>query len=169
MAAVLTADEAKAVANLPNVVHVEKEQTLHLETDVGPTWIGANTLWDGSATGDAGATMGEGVVVGDVDTGINHDHPSFAATGGDGYTIANARGTFYGDCDPLTGAPLCNSKLIGAYDFTGTSPEDDNEHGSHTASTAVGDVINAAVLPAPTVDITRKISGVAPHATLTAY
>src|SRR3954452_18041328 len=169
IAAVLTADEAKAVANLPNVVHVEKEQTLHLETDVGPTWIGANTLWDGSATGDAGATMGEGVVVGDVDTGINHDHPSFAATGGDGYTIRNTRGTFYGECSPITGLPFCNSKLIGVYDFTGTTPEDDNEHGSHTASTAVGDVISAATLHAPTIDVTRRISGVAPHANLITY
>src|SRR4051794_37132726 len=169
VAAVLTSDEAKAVANLPNVVRVEKEQTLHLETDVGPTWIGASSLWDGSATGGAGATMGEGVVVGDIDTGINHDHPSFAATGGDGYTIRNPRGTFYGACAPITGAPFCNSKLIGVYDFTGTSPEDDNEHGSHTASTAVGDVISAAVLHAPTIDVTRRISGVAPHANLITY
>src|SRR4051812_9336643 len=169
IAAVLTADEAKAVSQLPGVVHVEKEQTLHLETDVGPTWIGASSLWDGSATGGAGATMGEGVVVGDIDTGINHDHPSFAATGGDGYTIRNPRGTFYGACAPITGAPFCNSKLIGVYDFTGTSPEDDNEHGSHTASTAAGNVIPAAVLHAPTVDITRRISGVAPHANLITY
>src|SRR3954469_12687748 len=169
IAAVLTADEAKVVSQLPGVVHVEKEQTLHLETDVGPTWIGASSLWDGSATGGAGATMGEGVVVGDIDTGINHDHPSFAATGGDGYTIRNPRGTFYGACAPITGAPFCNSKLIGVYDFTGTSPEDDNEHGSHTASTAAGNVISAAVLHAPTVDVTRRISGVAPHANLITY
>src|SRR4051794_24281970 len=169
IAAVLTADEAKVVAQLPGVVHVEKEQTLHLETDVGPAWIGASSLWDGSATGGAGATMGEGVVVGDIDTGINHDHPSFAATGGDGYTIRNPRGTFYGACAPITGAPFCNSKLIGVYDFTGTSPEDDNEHGSHTASTAAGDVISAAVLHAPTIDVTRRISGVAPHANLITY
>ena len=169
VAAVLTADEAASVARLPNVVHVEKEQTLHLQTDVGPRWIGAGSIWDGSATGGAGPSMGEGVVVGDVDTGINHDHPSFAATGGDGYTIHNPRGTFYGLCAPITGAPFCNGKLIGVYDFTGTTPEDDNEHGSHTASTAVGDVISAAVLHAPTIDVTRRISGVAPHANLITY
>ena len=169
VAAVLTESEAAAVADLPTVVHVEKEQTLHLQTDVGPNWIGANSIWNGAGTGGPG-TMGEGIVVGDIDTGINHDHPSFAATGGDGYTIRNPRGTaFYGLCAPVTGAPFCNGKLIGVYDFTGTSPEDDNEHGSHTASTAVGDVINAAVLHAPTVDITRRISGVAPHANLITY
>src|SRR5439155_13067211 len=99
----------------------------------------------------------------------NHDHPSFAATGGDGYTVRNPRGTYYGLCAPVTGTPFCNSKLIGVYDFTGTTPEDDNEHGSHTASTAVGNVIPAAVLHAPTIDITRRISGVAPHANLITY
>src|SRR4051812_41086022 len=167
--AVLTPDEAARVAGLPSVVHVERQRALQLQTDAGPAWVGAPSIWDGSATGGPHGSMGEGVVVGDIDTGVNHDHPSFAPTGGDGYTIRNPRGKYYGVCDPVTGAPLCNSKLIGIYDFTGTSPEDDNEHGSHTASTAVGDVINAAVLHAPTIDVTRKISGVAPHANLITY
>jgi subtilisin family serine protease len=169
VAAVLADGEAAKAAGLAGVVHVEKERTLQLQTDVGPTWIGANSIWNASATGGVPGTMGEGIVVGDIDTGINHDHPSFAAKGGDGYTVRNARGTYYGQCDPITGAPFCNSKLIGAYDFTGTTPEDDNQHGSHTASTAVGNVIPAAVLHAPTIDITRKISGVAPHANLITY
>src|SRR3954471_11733734 len=169
VAAVLSESEAAAVANLSGVKHVEQEHTQQLQTDVGPAWIGATSIWDGSAVGGAHGSMGEGVVVGDIDTGINHDHPSFAATGGDGYTVRNPRGTYYGLCDPVTGAPLCNSKLIGVYDFTGTSPEDDNEHGSHTASTAVGNVTPAAVLHAPTIDITRKLSGVAPHANLITY
>jgi subtilisin family serine protease len=165
----LASDEAAVVAKLAGVKNVEKERLLDLQTDVGPEWIGAGSIWDGSAAGGVRGTMGEGVVVGDIDTGINHDHPSFAAAGGDGYTIKNPRGTYYGLCAPITGTPFCNGKLIGVYDFTGTTPEDDNEHGSHTASTAVGDVISAAVLHAPTVDVTRRISGVAPHANLITY
>jgi subtilisin family serine protease len=161
--------EAAVVSKLTGVKNVEKERMLQLQTDVGPQWIGASSLWDGSAAGGVRGTMGEGVIVGDIDTGINHDHPSFAATGGDGYTVKNSRGKFYGLCDPVTGAPFCNTKLIGVYDFTGTTPEDDNEHGSHTASTAAGNVIAAAVLHAPTIDITRRISGVAPHANLITY
>jgi subtilisin family serine protease len=167
--ALLSDGEASTVAKLAGVKNVEKERMLQLQTDVGPQWIGAGSLWDGSAAGGARGTMGEGVVVGVIDTGINHDHPSFAATGGDGYTVKNPRGTYYGLCAPVTGAPFCNSKLIGVYDFTGTTPEDDNEHGSHTASTSVGNVIPAAVLHAPTIDITRRISGVAPHANLITY
>lgn len=165
----LSDDEAGVVAKLAGVKNVEKERMLQLQTDVGPQWIGATSIWDGSAAGGVRGTMGEGVVVGVIDTGVNSDHPSFAATGGDGYTVKNPRGTYYGLCAPVTGLPFCNSKLIGVYDFTGTSPEDDNEHGSHTASTAVGNVIPAAVLKAPTINITRKISGVAPHANLITY
>jgi subtilisin family serine protease len=167
--AVLSDEEAARVAKMAGVKNVERERTLDLQTDAGPTWIGAGSIWDGSAAGGVRGTMGEGVVVGVIDTGINHDHPSFAATGGDGFTVRNPRGTFFGLCAPVTGAPFCNSKLIGVYDFTGTTPEDDNEHGSHTASTTAGNVIPAAVLHAPTIDITRKISGVAPHANLITY
>lgn len=62
---------------------------------------------------------------------------------------------------------LCNDKLIGAWDYTddGNKGEDNNGHGSHTASTAGGNVIDAAV-DAPTISLERTISGVAPHANL---
>jgi len=62
--------------------------------------------------------------------------------------------------------------------------EDYNGHGSHTASTAAGNVINEAQLQIPSYDemvgigavgegkntgLTRKISGVAPHANIISY
>jgi subtilisin family serine protease len=164
----LTEAEAATVRRLPAVAQVQQAFERDLLTDAGPAWIGAPSLWSGEQTGSQPGTEGEGVVVGVIDTGINHDHPSFADIGGDGYDHDNPRGTFYGLCDPLTGAPLCNDKLIGAWDFTGTTPEDDNQHGSHTASTAVGNHVDAAV-QAPTLDIERSISGVAPHANLITY
>ena len=134
-AAVLTEEEAAAVSRLPGVSDVEKEFVRELQTDVGPAWIGAPGIWSGADTGGLAGTKGEGVVVGVIDTGINYDHPSFADKGGDGYDHVNPRGTFYGLCNPITGAPFCNDKLIGVYDFTGTGPEDDNGHGSHVAGT----------------------------------
>jgi subtilisin family serine protease len=160
--------EADRVASMPGVKNVERERTYELVTDVGPAWIGAPGIWNGTATGGAPGTKGEGVVVGVIDTGVNHDHPSFADVGGDGYNHTNPRGTFYGVCEPVTGRPFCNDKLIGVWDFTGTSPEDDNAHGSHTASTAAGNVLSARIL-APTMTLTRNISGVAPHANLITY
>jgi subtilisin family serine protease len=168
VALALTEEEAARVAAMSGVERVEREQTYELLTDVGPAWIGAPSLWDGSASGGAGGTKGEGVVIGVIDTGVNHDHPSFADVGGDGYNHTNPRGTFYGACAPITGLPFCNDKLIGVWDFTGTSPEDDNQHGSHTASTAAGNVLTAEIL-APTLTLTRNISGVAPHANLITY
>lgn len=167
-AAVLSEQEANALRGLAGVADVQKDYVRELQTDVGPAWIGAPGIWSGGDTGGLPATKGEGVVVGVIDTGINTDHPSFADRGGDGYDHVNPRKTFYGLCDPVLGAPFCNDKLIGVYDFTGTTPEDDNQHGSHTASTAAGNVVSA-VLEAPTLSLTREISGVAPHANLISY
>ena len=160
--------EASAVRDLPGVVRVQPAFERELLTDAGPAWIGAPGVWSGADTGSLAGTQGEGVVVGVIDTGVNHDHPSFADLGGDGYDHDNPRGTFYGLCDPVTGAPFCNDKLIGVWDFTGTTPEDDNQHGSHTASTAAGNRLTATV-NAPTLSIEREISGVAPHANLITY
>ena len=164
----LTAQEASLLGSVAGVAKVQKEHVRQLQTDAGPAWIGAPGVWEGSTTGAFGATKGERVVVGVIDTGINHDHPSFADVGGDGYNHANPRGRFYGLCDPLTGLPFCNDKLIGVWDFTGTGPLDDNQHGSHTASTAAGNQLTAS-LRAPTITVERPISGVAPHANLITY
>jgi subtilisin family serine protease len=164
----LTDTEANVLRGLSGVANVRQDYTRELLTDVGPAWIGAPSVWSGASTGGVRATKGEGVVVGIIDTGINHDHPSFADVGGDNYDHSNPRGHFYGLCDPVLGMPFCNDKLIGVWDFTGTSPEDDNQHGSHTASTAAGNVLKAT-LNAPTISIEKNISGVAPHANLITY
>ncbi len=158
--------EAAAVAGLPGVRRVVADQVLTLLTDVGPAWIGATGIWDGTDTGGLGASKGEGIVVGIIDTGINHDHPSFADIGGDGYNHTNPRGQYYGIC--TVAVILCNDKLIGIYDYLGGTGEDDNEHGSHTASTTAGNVLTATV-HLPTLTLTRTISGVAPHANIIAY
>lgn len=173
VALALTADEAARVAALPGVTRVIPDEVRYLQTDNGPGWIGAPGIWSGTATGGAAGTKGEGVIVGVIDTGINADHPSFADIGPvDGYNHTNPRAPrFYGLCAPVTGAPFCNDKLIGVYDFTGTPPltgEDANGHGSHTASTAAGNVVSANLVT-PTLTLNRTISGVAPHANLIAY
>jgi len=164
----LSAPEAGIVATLDVVSEVIADTTLELVTDAGPDWIGAPAIWDGSAVGTG--TQGEGIVAGIIDTGINTDHPSFAEVGGDGYVHTNPKGRFFGLCEPLTGLPFCNDKLIGVWDFTGvgTGPEDDNGHGSHTASTTAGNVVTAA-LEAPTLTVERPVSGVAPHANIISY
>jgi uncharacterized repeat protein (TIGR01451 family) len=166
----LTPAQASEVAQLTDVRMVERERLYELDTDVGPDWIGAPGIWDGSATGGLPGTKGEGIIVGIIDTGINHDHPSFAATGGDGYVHTNplGSGNYLGYCVDNPG--FCNDKLIGAWSFVSeaVTPEDSDGHGSHTASTVAGNFLDAEMI-APTLTLTRPISGVAPHANIIAY
>ncbi len=137
-------------------------------------------------TPSALANRGEGMVAGLIDTGLNFGHPSFAAVDGSGYHFVNplGAGNYLGLCGPAPSpdwTPQCNDKVIGAYDFVGAlmqdvlvddpdatdgpGPTDENGHGSHTASTVVGNSVMAQVPGGPSL----RISGVAPHANLVVY
>ena len=169
----LTAEEAKALRKMDGVITVERERMEQLNTDVGPEWISAPSIWSNKPN----STKGEGVVVAVLDSGINSDHPSFADIGGDGYDHTNPLGSgnyLPGSYCDTTDASFCNDKLIGAYSFVpGDSqypvPEDDDGHGSHTASTVAGNVVFGAELDAPTTSASFDISGVAPHANMVIY
>ncbi len=170
----LTPEEASQVLRIPGVADIEKNRVTELTTDLGPVFIGADSVWDGTATGVG--TEGEGVVVGIIDSGINPGNPSFAATGDDGYTHTNpfGDGNYVGACDAANGEQFqseftCNAKLIGAYDFfpdddaAGINSLDHDGHGSHTASTSAGNhLADAGPNGVP-------ISGVAPHANIISY
>ncbi len=164
----LTPLEAARVARMPGVSSVRQEVIQQIQTDAGPTWIGAPTLWGGTSCLEGG-NCGEGVVIGVADTGINPSNPSFADPGPvDGYDYPAPAGGYLGVCADGN-AFGCNDKLIGAYDFTTTgNAVDDDGHGSHTASTAAGNFVSATVV-SPTKTVTRDISGVAPHAQIISY
>ena len=172
----LTPDEAAAMEMVPGVRKVLRDTIEHITTDAGPTWIGAPTLWDGTAVPNGTETLGEGIVAGILDTGINFDHPSFSDTPADGY-VYPAPAKYLGVCDPTNAAqydPLyataCNDKVIGAYTYTEDSglepvtPEDSEGHGSHTASTVAGNFVAVNFYGTP-----LTISGVAPHAQVISY
>ncbi|SOC52263.1 S8 family serine peptidase [Ornithinimicrobium cerasi] len=171
MAVRATAEEAAALSVLPAVAHVEPEQVWELETDVSNELLGTPAIW-GGATGTELATRGEGVVTGMIDSGVNPEHPSFAATDGDGWTHTNplGEGVYLGVC--ASGAPrpedICNDKLIGAYDFTGTGAVDTNGHGSHVGSTMAGNA-HDAVFTVGSTEFTRGVSGVAPRANVVSF
>ncbi|GAB4144779.1 MAG: hypothetical protein Fur0021_01620 [Candidatus Promineifilaceae bacterium] len=163
----LTPAEAAVVANLSGVKQIEAERMEQMVTDAGPEWIGALNVWDGSATGTPNS--GEGTVIAVLDSGINFDHPSFADPGPvDGYDFP-APPQYFGVCDAgdpqYNPAYTCNDKLIGAFTFVSeaVTPEDSDGHGSHTASTAAGNIVDA-VLEAPTITVGAQVKGVAPHA-----
>ncbi|HBK55590.1 MAG TPA: hypothetical protein DDZ76_04805, partial [Xanthomonadales bacterium] len=113
-------------------------------------------------------SRGERVIVGVIDTGVNASHVSFAATAGN-FTHSNPRGQFLGLC--ASSQAVCNNKLIGIYDFTtGEGDAEPNDgldldgHGSHVASTAVGNPISVNLNGSA-----RTLSGVAPRANLITY
>ncbi|HEY3859991.1 MAG TPA: S8 family serine peptidase [Gammaproteobacteria bacterium] len=190
MSVKLNRTEALRLAMLPGVAAVEPVRHFKPDTSVAMpaspsdtnssrTWINAPTVWTVASNGTD--NEGEGIVVADLDTGINDQNSSFAATGPlDGYVAKDPGARRFGVCDLSNAAqrqfvtPLfCNAKLIGAYTYTGdtgndpNSPEDSEGHGSHTASTMVGDFVNDVTIPGAGAN--SPLSGVAPHASIIAY
>jgi subtilisin family serine protease len=162
IATTLTPDEADRVARVPGVASVRAARTFELQTYRGPEFIGAPSVWSGAAVPGAAGTRGQGVVVGVIDSGAHAAHPSFAD-------------------DASCGFDATHRKLLGALDCTSTDASgrcngDDPEaapgvgHGVHTASTAVGDRIDATATPPPTLPPQHdSMSGVAPCAQLRTY
>ena len=58
----LTASEAEDLSKLSQVKFVEKNTNHQMDTDAGPTWLGADKIWNGE--GSIPARSGEGIVVG---------------------------------------------------------------------------------------------------------
>lgn len=174
MTVLLSDEELTAVIGHPAIKAVYPEQIYPLTTDRGPAWIGATAVWNGSQTPGNVPTKGEGVIIGVIDTGINYEHISFADVGADGYDHQNpwGKGVYVGACQTSIG--ICNDKLIGAWDFVDQFGEfdgvgDSSGHGSHTASTAAGNVVQATVTANTGYQFQTEISGVAPHANIISY
>ncbi|WP_144210723.1 S8 family serine peptidase [Shewanella donghaensis] len=191
----MTQAEAIDLASMSEVAYVQRSKTYQLHTDVGPEHVGATGAWDGTETADGSKYLGEGMIVGIIDTGVNTDHPSFAATGGDGYEHINplGSGNYLGGCSEAEFADRCNDKLIGVYTHKDITAEYSDEwgnklapdfgedfqgHGSHVASTVAGnflsdvDVVASQFGGGPGTPIGVKmpmISGVAPHANIISY
>ncbi|MEP6938929.1 MAG: S8 family serine peptidase [Rudaea sp.] len=191
----LSAAEADKVARIAGVASVVPDRARSLADDVSTRFVGANAVWLGGTARDSypgytfptldnlfselnanfGGFKGDGIVVGDIDTGYNSLSPSFQATDASGYKVTNPLGSghYLGDCG-VAGISLggCNDKVIGVYDevsaqYYGEAPdsvEDTQGHGSHTASTIAG---NARTAGFP--GFAANLSGLAPHANLVIY
>lgn len=184
LAVYLTPVEAADAESLPGIQQIEREYEMYIDTDAGPEWIGADHIWDGTATGGLPGTEGEGVIAGILDTGFNLDHPSFADVGGDGYDHTNpyGSGNYVGLCDSDPVTWICNDKLIGYWIFTGETTEDTDGHGTHTGTTTAGNHLTATMIISASIPVgggfvdttnseqyTAAISGVAPHANVIGY
>lgn len=168
----LSDEEVEAVLKRDDVLIVDRERVFRHFTYGSPSYIGATAMWTDTAAPNGIGYKGEGVVIGGIDSGINYTSNSFKATGDDGYTPVNplGTGTYLGQCVTGRGdANRCNSKLIGMYNTesgtTSASGRDLDGHGTHTASTAGGNV----VVNAPFGGGQFNLSGLAPHANVISY
>jgi subtilase family protein/fibronectin type III domain protein len=181
VAAVLPANRVKDVAAMDAVVAVQPDVLNQPLTDSSPDFLGAPTLYDELGGAD---DAGEGVILGNLDTGIWPEHPSFADLGNLDAPPAPPGGTprecNYGD-NPLTPATdvfACQNKLIGGAHFTDTydtqegddpfagTARDGNGHGTHTSSTSAGNPVeDVSVLGTDRGDI----QGLAPGAWIMEY
>jgi subtilisin family serine protease len=159
IASELTASEAARIAGVPGVKDVRLAGYERLTTFRGPKFIGADSIWDGTATPGNFATRGAGVIVGDLDGGTNSAHPSFANDASCGFDETHPKLKAV-DCSTSSGG-LC----------TGPNPEANPgfPHGVHTSSTAAGNTIDNTASPAPGLPDGVTMSGVAPCATVYQY
>ncbi len=164
------AGEVARVKQRPGVRAVVPNWAHQRQMDRGPQLIGADVLWAPSSQTAFPPSLGEGVVIGVLDSGINWDHemfqdsPPFTES-----TFTNPYSTPLGECDRAE-VP-CNDKLVGVYDFAaegtlGKDPDADG-HGTHVASIAAGNPFEASV--ASLGGQTVSLSGVAPEAHIISY
>ncbi len=180
--AILSYEEAQALAANPKVALVMPDELRQLDTNASPEYMGL-TVRGGAY--DSGIT-GEGVIVGVIDSGIWPEHPSFADDGSYGPAPKGPLDNSRPNCEfgntahnPDDAPFTCNNKLLGARQMLDTyreligadpfefdSARDDDGHGTHTASTAAG---NAGV-PASMYGVDLgEVSGIAPRARVIAY
>jgi hypothetical protein len=179
VAAQVPANKIGVILKIPGVVAVQEDTLNHPLTDSSPEFLGAPTVYSQLGTT---ANAGQGVIYGNLDTGVWPEHPSFADLGNLPAPPGPARACNFGD-NPLTPANdpfVCQHKLIGGAPFLATylsdparaaaepfhTARDSNGHGTHTASTAGGNIdpnvsILGGLLPA--------IHGLAPGAWVMEY
>lgn len=183
ISALIPANAANVVLAIPGAVAVQNDRLLKLDTDASPDFLGAGPVY--TQLGGV-AKAGQGVIFGDLDTGLWPEHPSFADTGvlptPPARADHTARTCSFGD-NPLTPAAdpfVCQRKLIGGEAFLATylsnparagaepykTARDSNGHGTHTTSTAAGNVLASA----PVLGVERgPIHGMAPGAYVIEY
>ena len=176
VAAVVPGNAVKDILKVPGVVAVQRDTLNHPLTDSSIDFINAPAAYRALRTR---ANAGKNMVLGNLDSGVWPEHPSFADQGNLPDYTGPAVPCEFGD-NPLTEADdpfTCQNKLIGGRTFLDTyalaqdeymypdTARDPGGHGTHTASTSAGNIVNDAQTVGPLLDI----QGVAPGARIIEY
>ncbi|CAI0414065.1 unnamed protein product [Linum tenue] len=138
-AAKLTPREAKAMEGKEGFISARVERSVPLHTTHSPNFLGLQQNLAGSDWNSS--NLGEGLIIGLIDSGIKQNHASFSDEG-----MPPPPAKWRGKCE-FNGKRTCNNKLIGARSFPaslGDLPSEDEYHGSHTAGTAAGSSVRGA-------------------------
>ncbi|MBZ5739861.1 S8 family serine peptidase [Nocardioides mangrovi] len=179
VSAVVNGNQIRQILRVPGVVAVQRDAVKQPLTDSSGTFIGTPAAYAAlHTTRNAGA----GILLGNLDTGVWPEHPSFADQGNLPAYTGPAIPCNFGD-NPLTPANdpfVCNNKLVGGRSFLATydaqngtgsysypdTARDAEGHGSHTASTSAGNVVNNVQTLGPQI---ARILGMAPGAQIAEY
>lgn len=179
IAAQVPANKVAEIAKMDGVVAVQEDKLNQIQTDSSAQFIGANRVY--SELGGGARNAGKGVIYGNLDSGVWPEHASFADLGNLNAPPGPARACEFGD-NPLTPATdvfRCQKKLIGGAHFTDTydlivgddvfpgTARDSNGHGTHTASTSAGNIVED-----PTIlgnQVADRMHGIAPGASVMVY
>ncbi|KAL1548712.1 subtilisin-like protease SBT1.1 [Salvia divinorum] len=148
----LSKQHLESLAKAEGFIYATMDELYNLHTTHSPHFLGLEEgigLWDAE-------NLASDVIIGVVDTGIWPEHPSFRSKG-----LPPVPTRWRGKCKagPKFAASNCNRKLVGAKAFFKgyeaiagrvnetsdyRSPRDSQGHGTHTSSTAGGNLVKGA-------------------------
>ncbi|XP_066382061.1 subtilisin-like protease SBT3.10 [Miscanthus floridulus] len=171
-AAMLTEDQAKQLAELTEVISIEPSRSYTTMTTRSWDFLSLHPQIPSELL--QRSNCGEDVIIGVIDTGIWPESRSFSD---EGYGPVPSRWKGVCQVGKGWGSNNCSRKIIGARFYSAgvaeeelkidyLSPRDANGHGTHTASTAAGSVVDAASFHGLGAGATR---GGAPRARIAVY
>ena len=119
VAATVPGNSIRQILQTPGVVAVQRDELNQPLTDSSPAFINATAAYSTLRTT---RNAGQGILLGNLDTGVWPEHPSFADQGNLPAYAGPAIPCNFGD-NPLTPAAdpfVCNRKLVGGRSFMAT-------------------------------------------------
>ncbi|XP_062207126.1 subtilisin-like protease SBT3.5 [Phragmites australis] len=171
-AAMLTEEQAQKLADLPEIISVQPSRRYETTTTRSWDFVGLNYEMPSELLHRS--RYGDDVIIGVIDTGIWPESRSFSD---DGYGPVPSRWKGVCQVGQAWDRNNCSRKIIGARFYHAgvaeeelkndyLSPRDANGHGTHTASTAAGSLVEAASFHGLAAGAAR---GGAPRARIAVY